>query len=202
MTLTITASAERLAIKTYTVADGLLRDSVQKIKQDSRGFLWFCTAEGISRFDGYGFTNFTAADGLPDRHVNDFLETTSGAIYIATDRGLAKLNPTGLAESTDNPLFTVLIPDNPKAVKILVLYQDNHNRVWVGTSDGLYKLIETDGIAFEPVPLGEPLKAGKAETGPNALNVKTILEDRLGTLWIGTFGSGLFRLSQNGSVRR
>ena len=51
--------AERLPIKTYTVADGLLRDSVQKIKQDSRGFLWFCTAEGVSRFDGESFTNFT-----------------------------------------------------------------------------------------------------------------------------------------------
>ncbi|MEP6703353.1 MAG: two-component regulator propeller domain-containing protein [Acidobacteriota bacterium] len=202
MALAITASAERLAIKTYTVADGLLRDSVQKIKQDSRGFLWFCTAEGISRFDGYGFTNFTAADGLPDRHVNDFLETNSGAIYIATDGGLAKLNPAGLAGSSDNPLFTVLIPDNQKAVKILTLYQDKRNQLWVGTSDGLYKLIETDRIAFEPVPLGEPLKAGKAETGPNALTVKTILEDHNGTLWIGTFGSGLFRLSQNGGLRR
>ncbi|MEP7075104.1 MAG: two-component regulator propeller domain-containing protein [Acidobacteriota bacterium] len=194
--------AERLPVKTYTVADGLLRDSVKKIKQDSRGFLWFCTAEGISRFDGYGFTNFTSAHGLPDRHVNDFLETNSGAIYIATDGGLARLNPTGLADSKDDPLFTVLIPDNPKAVKILTLYQDNNDRVWVGTSDGLYKLIETDRVAFELVPLGDPLKAGKAEAGPNVLNVNTILEDHHGTLWIGTFGSGLFRLSQNGSVRR
>ncbi len=47
-----TAKAERLPVKTYTVADGLLRDNVLKIKQDSRGFLWFCTDEGISRFDG------------------------------------------------------------------------------------------------------------------------------------------------------
>ncbi len=61
------SKAEHLPIKTYTVADGLLRDNVYKIKQDSRGFLWFCTAEGISRFDGYSFTNFTTADGLPDR---------------------------------------------------------------------------------------------------------------------------------------
>jgi hypothetical protein len=38
-------------------------------KQDLRGFLWFCTVDGISRFDGYGFTNFTIYDGLPDRHV-------------------------------------------------------------------------------------------------------------------------------------
>ena len=36
---TLIAEAERLPIKTYTVADGLLRDNVFKIKQDSRGFL-------------------------------------------------------------------------------------------------------------------------------------------------------------------
>ncbi len=61
--------------------DGLLRDNVYKIKQDSRGFLWFCTVEGVSRFDGYAFTNFITDDGLPDRHANDFLETKSGEIY-------------------------------------------------------------------------------------------------------------------------
>ena len=85
--------AARLPIKTYTVADGLLRDNVYKIKQDSRGFLWFCTAEGLSRFDGYAFTNFTADAGLPERHVNDFLETRDGTIWIATDGGLARFNP-------------------------------------------------------------------------------------------------------------
>lgn len=78
--------AERLPIKTYTVADGILRDAVTRIRQDPRGFMWFCTAGGVSRFDGYGFTNFTAEDGLPDRHVNDFLETKDGSVLVATQR--------------------------------------------------------------------------------------------------------------------
>ncbi|HRH40317.1 MAG TPA: two-component regulator propeller domain-containing protein [Pyrinomonadaceae bacterium] len=198
--------AERLPIKTYTVADGLLRDYVDKIKQDSRGFLWFCTGEGISRFDGIGMTNFTVADGLPNREVHDFLETRNGTIYIATESGLARLNPHGLRGSTENPLFTNFLPDNPKAEKILTLYEDKSNQIWVGTSDGLYKLIETGGqITFESVVLGEPLElAGRAIAEPNlkTLSVNSILEDRRGTLWIGTFGSGLFRLLPDGNVRR
>ncbi len=97
--------AERLPIKTYTVADGLLRDNVFKIKQDSRGFMWFCTVEGISRFDGYAFENFTTGDGLPDRHAKDFLETHKGEIFVATDGGLARLNPTGVHGSKENPFF-------------------------------------------------------------------------------------------------
>lgn len=198
--------AERLPVKTYTVADGLLRDNVVKIKQDSRGFLWFCTAEGISRFDGERMMNFTVADGLPERFVNDFLETKGGTIYIATDKGLARFNPYGLRGSTENPLFTVVLPKNPKAEKILILDEEKAGRIWVGTSDGLYKLIETDGrIALEVVSLGEPLLGlggAIAAPAPNTIYVKTLLEDRQGTLWIGTFGSGLFRLSPDGNIRR
>jgi ligand-binding sensor domain-containing protein len=202
----IISKAERLPIKTYTVADGLLRDNVTKIKQDSRGFLWFCTAEGISRFDGGGMTNFTVTDGLPNRVVEDFLETKTGTIYIATDKGLARLNPHGLRSSTENPLFTVFLPDNPKAQNISTLFEDKNNQVWVGTSDGLYKLIEKGGqIAFEAVELGKPLESSGgaiAVPSPNTLYISAILEDRHRTLWIGTFGGGLFRLSQDGSIRR
>ncbi len=113
------AYAELLPIKTYTVADGLLRDNVYKIKQDSRGSLWFCTVEGVSRFDGYAFTNFITDDGLPDRHANDFLETKSGEIYVATDGGLARLNPIGRARFNrksfvHNSLFIRVIRANSR----------------------------------------------------------------------------------------
>src|SRR5262245_34008544 len=73
--ITGTVSSERLPIKTYTTVDGLSRDHINRIIQDSKGFLWFCTSEGLSRFDGYKFTNYTIDQGLAGRQVNDFLET-------------------------------------------------------------------------------------------------------------------------------
>jgi ligand-binding sensor domain-containing protein/two-component sensor histidine kinase len=188
------SKAERLPIKTYTVADGLLRDSVYRIRQDSRGFLWFCTPEGVSRFDGYAFTNFTTDDGLPDRRANDFLETKSGAIYFATDGGLARLNPKGLRGSPDNPLFTTLLPENPKAKSFQVLFEDTSGMVWAGTGDGLYKMNEAGEL--KAVDLGKPL--ANEETIP----VTVILRDRRGALWVGTERSGLFRLSPSGEIRR
>src|SRR3989475_10111879 len=63
-------NAERLPIKPYTVADGLPNNVINKIVRDSRGFLWFCTAEGLSRFDGYSFTNYGTAEGLPHPNVS------------------------------------------------------------------------------------------------------------------------------------
>ncbi len=190
--LALISKAERLPIKTYTVADGLLRDNVSKIKQDSRGFLWFCTAEGVSRFDGYAFTNFTTADGLPERHTNDFLETKAGAIYIATNAGLAKLNPTGLANSKDNPLFTVILPDNRRATAINVLLEDESGVIWAGTSDGLYKLNEKDAL--------EAVDLGKLPVGVGEIQINAIIKDRRGAMWIGTQDNGLVRLLPSGEV--
>src|SRR5213082_2357423 len=89
------AQAERLPLKTYTTADGLAHNVINKIVRDSRGILWFCTAEGLSRFDGYTFTNFGTGDGLPHAVVNDLLETRAGEYWVATGGGLVRFDPKG-----------------------------------------------------------------------------------------------------------
>ena len=72
---------QRLPIKTYTTADGLAHNTVNRIVRDSRGFLWFCTDDGLSRFDGYRFTNYGTDQGLPHGQVNDVLETREGEYW-------------------------------------------------------------------------------------------------------------------------
>src|ERR1700724_4132012 len=91
--------AERLPLKAYTTADGLPHNVINKIVRDSRGFLWFCTEEGLSRFDGYGFTNYGTSEGLPHPGVNDILETRGGEYWVATDGGLVRFNPKGAPAS-------------------------------------------------------------------------------------------------------
>src|SRR5258706_2591187 len=86
-------AAERLPISTYTTADGLAHNDVNRIVRDSRGFLWFCTFEGLSRFDGYTFTTLGVDQGLPSPAVNDLLETTDGQYWVATAAGLCRFNP-------------------------------------------------------------------------------------------------------------
>ena len=86
------ATAQRLPLKSYTVADGLPNNVINKIVRDSRGFLWLCTGEGLSRFDGYSFMNYGVDQGLPDRTVNDFLEARNGDLWIATNAGLARFS--------------------------------------------------------------------------------------------------------------
>src|SRR5712692_3153000 len=122
MILAPVAQSERLPIKIYSTADGLPNNEVNKIVRDSRGFLWFCTADGLSRFDGYVFTNYGTAQGLPHPYVNDLLETRTGEVWLATNGGLVRFNPRGIPgkgivyandASTDaQPMFSTVMPDD------------------------------------------------------------------------------------------
>ena len=203
--------AERLPIKTYTTTDGLARDQVNRIVQDSRGFLWFCTAEGLSRFDGYKFTNYGTDQGLPSRVVIDFLETRDGVYWVATARGLCRLNPTGerlpIADrgsrteseilNPSEPMFVVYRPsEDAKTQYIAVLIEDRRGAIWCGTNGGLYRLDQAGGQwTFHVVDIGMP-----TEAGGNA--VLAIQEDRRGALWVGTHGGGLYRRWPDGRTER
>ncbi len=81
------ASAQRLPIKTYTVGDNLVHNNINQIFQDAKGFLWIATAEGLSRFDGYGFVNYGIQDGLNQIFVNDIAVDRQGNLWAATNGG-------------------------------------------------------------------------------------------------------------------
>src|SRR5260370_12114948 len=142
--LSSVARAERLPLKAYTVADGLAHNEINKIVRDSRGFLWFCTADGLSRFDGYTFTNYGTDQGLPHANVTDLLETRSGEYWVATYGGLARFDPKGVpanrgiyaGEASPIPPFvTVVFPADQimRARAITVLLEDPAGPTWRGT---------------------------------------------------------------------
>jgi ligand-binding sensor domain-containing protein len=67
-------------------ADGLAHNAVNRIVRDSRGSLWFCTADGLSRFDGYTFTNSGTDQVLADSSVQSLLEDHDGHIWVHDHR--------------------------------------------------------------------------------------------------------------------
>ena len=109
-------SAEQLPIRSYTTADGLPNNRINRIVADSHGFIWFCTGEGLARFDGYGFTTYGVQDGLPHRSVFDLLETREGDYWVATGRGIARFRPDG---GTGAAFDLPLIPSNLPLIPVL-----------------------------------------------------------------------------------
>lgn len=145
-------SAEQLPLKKYTTADGLARDYINKIVRDSHGYLWFCTSEGLSRFDGYEFVNYTRDHGLPHRQVRDLLETSKGVYWVGTNNGLVRFNPKGVVSkdsNAKNQMFEVYLKsksdDSNTYIAINDIFEDSRGVVWVGTTEGLYRIDEIDG---------------------------------------------------------
>ena len=58
---------------------------IHRIVRDSRGYLWFCTREGLSRFDGHGFTTYGIDEGLPSAVIND-LDRNEGGNLLDSDQ--------------------------------------------------------------------------------------------------------------------
>src|SRR2546423_11469557 len=83
--------AERLPIRIYTSADGLGSSFVNYLMRDSRGFLWVCTRDGLSRFDGSRFITYQIGDRAPG--IEQIFESRSGIYWIGTTAGTYRFNP-------------------------------------------------------------------------------------------------------------
>src|SRR5258708_37498236 len=125
-----------LPLRRYSTADGLASNTVLGIASDSRGFLWFATAEGLSRFDGYGFANQTESTGLPHGAVRQVLIDRHGNYWLATPAGLVRFRP-DLPQSTANRIVVLRPNAKPEAARINTLLEDRGGPPWRGTEAAL-----------------------------------------------------------------
>ena len=70
----------------YTVQDGLVANPVRCMYQDKKGFIWVGTFDGLSRYDGYKFTNYTTINGLSHNFINSIIEV-DGKLLITENNG-------------------------------------------------------------------------------------------------------------------
>src|SRR5512133_3399435 len=92
--LCTTAIAQTRPFREYTVDDGLPQSETMGAFQDSRGYLWIPTRNGLARFDGNTFKNYYRKDGLPSNVVSGIVEDSDGVIWTITTIGLARFNGT------------------------------------------------------------------------------------------------------------
>jgi ligand-binding sensor domain-containing protein/signal transduction histidine kinase len=175
------AVAEQLPVRAYGIEDGLAGDSVNAILQDSRGYLWFATTDGLSRFDGQRFTSYGVADGLPRARVHAVLESRDGTYWAATQGGLVRFLPDRPAGK--DAFQRVPLGANGSAA-VYSLYEDRDGRVWAGGDGRLFAIQPGKGE-----PKVEEARLGSSAPGP----VLAFAETPDKSLWVGT---------QNGLLRR
>ena len=168
-----------------SVEQGLSQSSVHCIFQDSKGFMWFGTEDGLNKYDGYQFTvynnNPDDIGSLSSNEVWAIYEDSSEVLWIGTiGGGINKFD-----RNTEQFTPYKHDPDNPNSIsdnRVMSVYKDHSGVLWIGTENGLNKYNREAGIFTHYL---------------QNTSVSSICEDKSGTLLIGTIGDGLFKCDRS-----
>lgn len=180
------AGQDNIRFETIGLAQGLSQENVRAIHQDSEGFMWFGTQEGLNRFDGYQFKVFANSlydtNSIGSSFIYSIDETSDGRLWLATNAGVSVFDKT---THTFKRYNTFLDESGDKVNDALVVYVDSLDNVWVGTSDGL-NIYNPVNDAFEYVEL-------KRVQSDKPIWIESIVEDITNGIWIGAQNQGLYR---------
>jgi signal transduction histidine kinase/ligand-binding sensor domain-containing protein len=170
---------KNLVFDQLTKKQGLPDNNINVVLQDSRGFLWTATNNGIARYDGRNFKHYSTLGkkGITDKIVTCVAEDSKGNIWFGTESGLNKLNP-----------FTELIThyqegSGPGSIPYRwcnYLYADREKNLWLSTEKGL-ALYHPDVDSFQNFSIAVHGKEDRI----NKFIIK-IAEDKDGKLWMAT----------------
>lgn len=117
--------------RNLSVEDGLAQSTVKSTLQDSRGYLWFGTDSGISRWDGVDFMSYQLSEGLIQQYVVSILELQDSSILAISYNGISRLK--------DSEFFNTGISKESLYIENAAIV---NNQVWLATTNGIYQYID------------------------------------------------------------
>jgi signal transduction histidine kinase/ligand-binding sensor domain-containing protein len=161
----------------WTTRDGLPQDAIIAIVQDSVGYIWFGTQEGLVRFDGVGFTVFDSrnTDALRGNFIHGLFADSRGNLWIGASGGLLRYRE-GRFDffGKENGLWS----NN----EVKNISEDAAGNLWLGYSAGNEKTTNSGLGRFKD----EQGRIFTVTDGLSANQVKATFPDRNGNLWIAT----------------
>src|SRR6266498_1418831 len=168
-----------------SIEQGLSQSSVHVILQDSRGFMWFGTEDGLNRYDGRTeeFTRFVHDDlnstSLNDNHANVVYLDKDDRLWVGTHNGLDLMNRT-----TNTFTHYVYEPSKQEGItgkNITAILQDSRGIFWIGTSAGGLNKFDPQSNTFTPYQSTSEIANSISDD-----YVTAIAEGGKNVLWIGT----------------
>lgn len=161
------------------VDEGLSENTVYCILQDSKGFMWFGTKDGLNRYDGSNFRvfrhNVLNPSSLGNNFIRSMAEGTDGVLYIGTDIGLYIMD-------TVHETFSFVALETLEGKRLTTavnsLFIDKDGVLWIGS---MYQGTFTYDPSKQTL---RQVEVKEHNLGQNA--VWTIYGDRSGTIWVGT----------------
>lgn len=178
----VEAKEKNINFKSITIENGLSQNSVSAIFQDSEGYMWFGTADGFNKYDGYSFESYKfdkrSKNGIAGSYIADIAEDLKGNIWIATSKGLSKIDKKN--QVIKNYFYDENNLSGISHYNIWNLLIDSKGNLWIGTENGLNLYDEQKDIF---------IKFCNNKENENSLSDNFILsldEDENGLIWIGT----------------
>jgi len=166
-----------LSFDLFSQERGLSNNQIHCVLQDSKGWMWIGTSQGVCRFDGYRFTVFKSdpddSTSLKGNLVRVIYEDSKGQLYIGTENG--GLNKFDREKETFQHLFYSGNPSLLRDVSVTAIHE-NSLGLWIGTETNLF-LIEGKKKLTKIKPSNLP---GFSEY------FRVIRTDQSGKMWIGT----------------
>jgi len=176
-----------------TLDDGLSQSSVNVIFQDSFGFIWFGTQDGLNRYDGYNFTIYSPkikdSTSISDNQIWAICEDSEQNLWIGTYGGLNKFDRK--KEIFERFTFDENNYNSISDNQIRALYADNKNRLWIGTKDGL-DLLDIKTLKFTHY------KYNSEDTSSISGNyIRGFCSDNFNRIWVITDNAGANIFNEN-----
>jgi signal transduction histidine kinase/ligand-binding sensor domain-containing protein/DNA-binding response OmpR family regulator len=170
-----------LRIDHYTVENGLSQNTVDCILQDSRGFMWFGTWNGLNKFDGYNFKTYKSdnkINSISNNFIYALCEDRYRNIWIGTKNGLNRL------DYLRDKIYSYFHNENDSLTisgnNIRTIFSDHYGTLWIGTTSGLDRIDILDSVKYTLKITHIKLNLSSSEI------INCIYEDRNNNFWIGT----------------
>ncbi len=179
---------QNLSFEHIGTAEGLSQVNVSCIMQDSRGFMWIGTRDGLNRYDGYKFVIYSHNSGdnntISNNQITDIAEDKQGNIWVSTAAGLNKYerNSGRFVRYLHNPNNLNSIATN----ELNRLGFDSYGNLWIGTQRGGLDCLDIKKNTFRHYIHSESDSKSISDN-----DIFSILEDSRHNLWIGTASGGL-----------
>ncbi len=193
LTLYNIKAEENVIFKHYSVENGLSENTVMAIMQDSKGFMWFGTWDGLNKFDGYDFTIYKSRPGDPSNISNnriDYIhEDKFGYIWFQTYDGKFHRFDPKTEKFYSLPLSTNRFTYNVERENRFI--ETSNGEIWIATNDiGVIRVI-TDPKTSE-VKIIEYSTFSQNQILNNTINF--LFEDSKNNIWVGT-GNGMHNIN-------
>jgi signal transduction histidine kinase/DNA-binding response OmpR family regulator/streptogramin lyase len=173
------------------VNDGLTQGFVGAMLQDSRGFLWFGTKDGLSRYDGYTFKNYrpdpTDSTTITPDLVYALHECRSGLIWVGFYNGKVDIFDRKTEQFTH---LKQMQPNPAEDSHLASIVEDTAGMHWVGRADGVFRIEQTRGSQkTNPIYSFHIERKDEFRSKPERL-LSTVVTfvDRSGGVWIWSNG--------------